>query len=63
MKIKVEYVVKATKEIEVNDIFETLKYGYNDRLADRLLTVIENEVQGEVTEVKTTNGLDLWGVL
>ena len=63
MKIKVEYVVKATKEIEVNDMFEALKYGYNDRLADRLLTVIENEVQGEVTEVKTTNGLDLWGVL
>ena len=63
MKIKVEYVVKTTKEIEVNDMFEALKYGYNDRLADRLLTVIENEVQGEVTEVKTTNGLDLWGVL
>lgn len=63
MKIKVEYVVKATKEIEVNDMFEELKYGYNDRLADRLLTVIENEVQGEVTEVRTADGLDLWGVL
>ena len=44
-------------------MFEALKYGYNDRLADRLLTLIENEVQGEVTEVKTTDGLDLWGVL
>lgn len=63
MKIKVEYVVKATKEIEVNDMFEELKYGYNDRLADRLLTVIENEVQGEVTEVRTADGLDLYSVL
>ena len=63
MKIKVEYVVKATKEIEVNDMFEKLKYGYNDRLADRLLTVIENEVQGEVTEVRAADGIDLYGVL
>lgn len=63
MKVKVEYVVKATKEIEVNDMFEMLKYGYNDRLADRLLTVIENEVQGEAISVKATDDTDLCGVL